>query len=140
MKYEYIGTLGASVAGDSQNLCVPKILSDLCFGLLPVFRFSPAFVAVENNILAAVIIFTDFIRKDKLLAVFRLYCLRKADTIVRICKDELGILQHKCRIIEPCPASPFSCFCFQPIGIKDLSKELRSRDHAGILNHFYSFI
>jgi hypothetical protein len=92
MKYEYIGTLSASVAGDSKNLCVPKILSDLCFGLLPVFRFSPAFVAVENNILAAVIIFTDFIRKDIPLAAFRACCLRKADAIVRICKDEFGIL------------------------------------------------
>lgn len=92
MKYEYIGTLSAPVAGDSKNLGVSEIFYDLCFGLLPVFLFSPALVTVENNILATMIIFTDFIRKDKLLTAFRACCLRKADAIVRICKDKFGIL------------------------------------------------
>ena len=71
---------------DSQYLRVSDVFSDLNLCLLPDLRFSAAFMTVEDDILSAVIIPADFIRKNELLAILCSDSLSVAETIIRISK------------------------------------------------------
>ena len=96
MQHKYIRTLCTPVTGNSKKLCISDMISDLFLCLIPGLLFSTAFMAIVDDVPSAVVILSNIFRENKLLAVFCPCCLSVADAIIRICKYELGIPQHKC--------------------------------------------
>ena len=60
MQHKYIRTLRAPVTGDSQELRVSDMISDLCLCLLPGFLFSTSFMTIVNDVPSAVVILSSF--------------------------------------------------------------------------------